>query len=163
MSTIIFDFSKDSDISSWQVVNDTVMGGRSNASFELNEAGNGVFKGHVSLENNGGFSLLQYPFEAIAVTPQQLVRLRLKGDGKNYQFRVKNKTSTSYSYIYDFETNGDWQTVEIMLSQMSPQYRGQKLKMPNFDKDQIEQITFLIGNKKEQEFKLEIDSITLLE
>ena len=163
MNTHIFDFSNDSDISSWQVVNDTVMGGRSDASFQLNDEGYGVFSGHVSLENNGGFSSLQYPFEAIAVNPNQKIRLRLKGDGKNYQFRVKNKTATAYSYIYEFETSAEWQTVDIILNQMSPQYRGQKLKRPNFDKDQIEQITFLIGNKKEQNFKLEIASIELIE
>tara|TARA_B100001146_G_scaffold224965_1_gene245317 strand:+ start:49942 stop:50430 length:489 start_codon:yes stop_codon:yes gene_type:complete len=162
MNTVIFNFSKESDISSWRVVNDTVMGGESNAKFRLNDAGNGVFEGHVSLENNGGFSSVQYAFKTLDVSPDDTILLRVKGDGKTYQFRVKDKRSTDHSYISEFETTGAWQTLHISLKNMYPQYRGQRLRRPNFDKDQIEQITFLIGNGKVQDFKLEIDSIELL-
>ena len=37
---IIFDFTKNSDISSWRIVDDGVMGGRSQGSFQMNEEGN---------------------------------------------------------------------------------------------------------------------------
>ena len=160
---IIFDFSPDSNTEQWKIVDDIVMGGKSNGSFSLDEEGHGVFEGHVSLKNNGGFSSLQYAFNRMEVNPDQTIRIRLKGDGKAYQFRVKDKTSTSYSYSYDFETTGDWQTVVIKLNLMSPQYRGQKLKKPNFNKNQIEQVTFLIGNNEEQNFKLILDAITILD
>jgi len=163
MNTVIFNFSKESDISSWRVVNDTVMGGESNAKFRLNDAGSGVFEGHVSLENNGGFSSVQYAFTALNVSPEDSVLLRVKGDGKTYQFRVKDKTSTDHSHISEFKTTGDWQTVHITLKNMYPQYRGQRLRKPNFDEDQIEQITFLIGNGKVQDFKLLIDSIAIVD
>ena len=59
---IIFDFSPDSNTEQWKIVDDIVMGGKSNGSFSLNEEGHGVFEGHVSLKNNGGFSSLQYAF-----------------------------------------------------------------------------------------------------
>ena len=61
---MIFEFKKDSNLRQWQVVNDAVMGGRSNGTLELNEHGNGVFKGDVSIENNGGFSSIQLRLEA---------------------------------------------------------------------------------------------------
>ena len=60
---ILFDFNIKSDISNWKVVDDVVMGGRSNGNFELNKNGYGVFSGNVSLENNGGFSSLRYRFD----------------------------------------------------------------------------------------------------
>ena len=44
---------------------------------------------------------------------------------------------------------------------MEPAFRGYKLDQPNFDGLQMEEIAFLIGNKKEQSFKLFIDSIIL--
>ena len=44
---------------------------------------------------------------------------------------------------------------------MYPTFRGKKLDMPNYDADGIEEIGFLIANKKAEHFKLEIDSILL--
>ena len=60
---IVFDFKTTTDISNWNIVDDVVMGGRSNGTFSLSNEGKGVFKGKVSLENNGGFSMVQYNFE----------------------------------------------------------------------------------------------------
>ena len=44
---------------------------------------------------------------------------------------------------------------------MYPSFRGRKLNMNNFEDNYFEQITFLVGNKKNETFKLLIDSITL--
>ena len=87
--------------------------------------------------------------------------ITLKGDGKDYQFRVKDKTSTSYSYITTFQTSGDWQTIEIKLSDLYPSFRGRKLDLSNFESDSFEEIVFLIGNKKQENFKLILDKIEL--
>ena len=51
--------------------------------------------------------------------------------------------------------------MEISLSNMYPSFRGRKLALPNFSSKNIEEITFLIGNKKEESFQLEIDKIYL--
>jgi len=64
---IIFDFNKDSDIQSWKVVDDIVMGGKSLSSFKLSPDGYGLFEGQISLENNGGFSSVRYLFKKIKV------------------------------------------------------------------------------------------------
>ena len=44
---------------------------------------------------------------------------------------------------------------------MYPAFRGRKLAMDNFSSEIIEEIAILIGNKKEQQFMLEIDEIYL--
>ncbi|QTE23933.1 CIA30 family protein [Polaribacter cellanae] len=157
----IFDFNLNSDVSQWKVVDDVVMGGRSNGNFKINKKGDGVFYGDVSLENNGGFSLLRYRFSSIKVKDFKEVVLKVKGDKKKYQFRVKDKTTNYYSFILTFETNGAWQTIKIPLAEMEPAFRGRKLKMDNFSSESVEELAFLIGNKKEQHFKLEIDKIYL--
>ena len=41
---MIFDFNINSDIQNWNIVDDTVMGGRSSSQFKLNSEGFGVFK-----------------------------------------------------------------------------------------------------------------------
>lgn len=44
---------------------------------------------------------------------------------------------------------------------MYPTFRGRKLDSPNYSADGIEEIAFLIGNKRAESFKLEIDAISL--
>jgi len=109
----IIDFNNNSNISNWQVVDDVVMGGTSNGNFNLNKDGHAVFSGEVSLENNGGYSSVQYTFDALDITNYKTVCIKLKGDGKNYQFRLKKDQNDYYSYKKKFTTNGDWQTVNL--------------------------------------------------
>ena len=154
---IIFDFSTKSDLNNWQVVNDGVMGGTSRSKFYLNSEGHGCFDGTVSLENNGGFCSVRYEFTRIALDINKIICLRIKGDGKDYQFRVKTKKSDAHSYIYPFRTSGEWQNIEIPVTDFYPSFRGRKLDIPNYDGSNLEQIAFLIGNKKEENFQLLLD------
>jgi NADH dehydrogenase [ubiquinone] 1 alpha subcomplex assembly factor 1 len=155
----LYDFNKNSDIKKWRVVDDVVMGGRSSGEFSLNDDGHGVFKGTVSLENYGGFSSVRYRFKKKDIQEYSKVVIRLKGDGKNYQFRLKANVRDYYSYIYTFSTNGKWQNVEIPLKKMYPSYRGRKLDRSNFNEGYLEEMAFLIANKKAEEFKLLLDKI----
>ena len=157
---ILFDFNHKSDLSQWQVVDDGVMGGRSQGQFELNADGNAVFFGTVSLENNGGFSSVRYQFNTKDLSAYNSVSIHLKGDGKRYQFRIKSLSSDRHSYIKYFITTGEWQTVSIPLSDLSPSFRGMALDMPSFDGQKTEEIAFLIANKQAENFKLEIDQIS---
>lgn len=157
----LFDFNNDRDLSGWYVVDDGVMGGRSAGNLEINEDGNGIFFGDVSLENNGGFSSIRYRFEQRDISPHQLCKIRLKGDGKRYQFRVKTDKYDRHSYIFHFETSGEWQTIQIPLAEMYPAFRGRKLNMVNYPAHQLEELSFMIGNKKAESFKLELDWIEL--
>lgn len=83
------------------------MGGESNGSFSIDNEGNGVFEGTISLENNGGFSSVRHSFEKIEVSKNSIVIIRLKDDGKNYQFRIKSNKNDSHSYITTFQTSGE--------------------------------------------------------
>ncbi len=157
----VFNFDSKSDISNWRIVDDVVMGGRSNGNFKTNDAGNGLFYGAVSLENNGGFSMVQYLFETQKISGYSKVCIKLKGDGKSYQFRIKKSNEDYYSYVTSFETSKDWETIEIPFNTMYPAFRGRKLDAPNYAGEHMEMIAFLIGNKKAESFNLEIDSIVL--
>lgn len=159
---IIFDFNTLSNISKWVIVDDVVMGGKSNGTFKLDIDGNGVFEGNISLENNGGFSLLKYQFKKIAVLNYKQIKLRIKGDGKRYQFRVKSNQNNQHSYISFFNTTTNWQTVTIELADLIPYYRGKKLNLPYFPCKELDEIGILLGNNKNEDFKLKIDSIVLV-
>ena len=158
---MLYDFSQNSLKSDWQIVDDVVMGGRSEGKFSINEEGNGIFQGKVSLENNGGFSSLRHSLNA-KVGNNTKVRITLKGDGKAYQFRIKSSPYDRHSYISEFQTTGVWQEVVIPLSAMYPAFRGRKLEISNFNSAQISELALLIGNKEAENFRLEISKIELI-
>lgn len=160
-TSTLFDFTTNCVLKNWSVVDDVVMGGRSQGYFELDQNGHGKFSGEVSLENNGGFSSVRYTFDKKDITNYSKVILRVKGDGKTYQFRVKRSNKDRYSYIYEFDTTTEWMTIEIPFNAMRPSYRGRALDLPNYAGKQMEELAFLIGNKKAQSFELLIDHIGL--
>lgn len=157
----LFDFEQNGDLSNWRVVDDVVMGGRSDGNLMINEEGNGVFYGKVSLENYGGFSSVRYRFEQIEVSKYKTCKIRLRGDSKKYQFRAKTNVYDRHSYIHYFQTSGEWEIIKIPLKEMYPTFRGMELNMPNYPTEQMAEIAFLIGNKKAEEFRLEVDWIGL--
>ena len=157
----LFNFNTTSDISNWKIVDDVVMGGRSNGSFALTNAGSGSFHGHVSLENNGGFSMVKYTFGTKYVEGFSKVCLHVKGDGKTYQFRIKSNNHDEHSYVCQFSTSNNWETIEIPFNTLYPAFRGRQLNMENYPGKQIEQIAFLIGNKIAESYKLELGRIEL--
>mgnify|MGYP001626881648 FL=1 len=158
---LIFNFTKEANLSSWQVIDDGVMGGRSQGNIAINEEGNAVFEGTVSLDNYGGFSSVRHRLLEKDISKYTKVLLRIKGDGKKYQFRIKEKRRDYYSYITTFQTTNKWQTITLEMHQMYPAFRGRTLNMDNLKPNKIEEIAILIGNKKAEKFRLEIDSISL--
>lgn len=159
---MLYDFNAKNSKRDWIIVDDVVMGGRSDGHFEVNEEGHGHFYGSVSLENNGGFSSVRRRMDAVSVEDFSKVQLRIKGDGKRFQFRIKAKARDYYSYIQYFETSGEWETIELELDEFYASFRGRKLDMPKFDQAQIEECTFLIANYKAEDFDLLIDQIQLI-
>jgi hypothetical protein len=155
------DFHPGVTIQDWTVVDDVVMGGRSSGTFTLDEDGHAVFSGVVSLENNGGFSSVRLRLPGHSVEHASTFLIRLKGEGKRYQFRVKSSRSEWYTYVYEFDTSGDWETIEIPMSEMYPSFRGQKLSIPNFPGSTLAEIGFLIANKQTRDFRLLIDHISV--
>ncbi|WP_431136528.1 CIA30 family protein [Psychroserpens mesophilus] len=157
----LYDFSSESHTSDWYILDDVVMGGRSNGKFKITDDGFGMFYGKVSLENNGGFSSVRHQFKTKDVSRYSKIKLRIKGDGKTYQFRLKKNSEDKASYIFEFKTSEDWMLIEIPFSEMYPGFRGRRLNQPNFEGDIMSEIAFLIGNKKPQDFQLLIDTIEL--
>ena len=158
---VLFDFEEKSNIQDWMIINDGVMGGLSKGELTLTHDGYGQFKGIISLENFGGFSSMRLQFNQINIEKYSAIRLRIKGDGKQYQFRLKSNLDEYQSYIQYFETSGKWEIIELNLNDFYPSFRGRKLSMANYPGKFLEEVSFLIGNKKAEEFNLLIDKIEL--
>jgi NADH dehydrogenase [ubiquinone] 1 alpha subcomplex assembly factor 1 len=157
----IYEFSKKSNPKQWQIVNDDVMGGLSMGLLQINLEGNGVFSGHVSLENNGGFCLVRHDLERMPVDSFSAFVIRFKGDGKKYAFRCKSGEHQRHTYSYDFNSGKEWKTIEIPFKDMEAVFRGEDLKLPNYHGDYLAQIAIIIKNGIEEDFTLEIESIQI--
>jgi hypothetical protein len=160
-STVLYDFTDERKPNGWLIVNDGVMGGLSKGNITLDNDGNGMFWGHVSLANNGGFSLARLTLPSLTTEGYSKVVIQLKGDKKQYQFRMKSFRGQMHSYVKSFETSGKWEQIEIPFDELLPSFRGRRLDLPSYPADQLEEIGLLIGNKKEEDFKLLIRSIRI--
>ena len=158
---MLVDFNSLKSNHNWTIVDDVVMGGLSSSEIILNDQGNAVFKGSVSTENYGGFSSVRSTIPSINLKNFNCFVIRIKGDGKNYQFRVKSNQNDKHSYKYTFSTNSSWQEIVIPFKNLEPTFRGRKLNLPNFTNKFLEEIGFLISNKTDENFELEIDYIKL--
>ena len=144
----------------WKIVNDTVMGGRSDATLKLKNNLYGIFNGYLSLQNNGGFSSIRayYPPD---LTDVKSITIRVKGDGRQYSFRVRGNTSNWASYTHSFDTiDGEWIEKEMKIDNFYPVYRGYYLNdMPLLSEIIIKEIGIMLSDKQTGPFELEIDWI----
>ena len=120
-----------------------------------------IFTGLVSLENNGGFASVRYN-DNYKVNKDSKLKIKLIGDSKDYQIRIKPNRFTRYSYSKTIQTTKDVQTIIIPLSEFSAQFRGFSIDKENFNYNSLQEIGFLIGNKKSEKFRLEIIEIEII-
>lgn len=160
--SILFDFNNTIDIQAWNIVNDGVMGGRSKSEIVAGAGTTAIFKGTVSLENNGGFASTRTTPRAYDLVGYQGMLLRVKGDGKRYQFRLRaDDDFDGIAYSHEFATTvGEWLEVNIPFTEFVPVFRGRVLEdVGSIAPETIQQVGFLIANKKAETFQLEIDWI----
>lgn len=153
----IVDFGPESD--PWRNVDDSVMGGVSSSRMRV-EDNAAVFEGELSLENNGGFASVRSNLLDQDLEGFEGVRLRVKGDGQKYQLRIRTGQEFSGpSHQMTFETQkGDWIEVDLPFSNFFAAYRGRQLpEHPPIDAAKIATMGFLIADKQEGSFRLEID------
>lgn len=157
----LIDFTK-VDRGSWRTINDGVMGGVSQSDIRRTDQGTGVFEGVLSLENNGGFASVRIVVEPGNLTTYSGLEIRVRGDGRTYQLRLRtNDNFDGIAYRADFATRaGEWITTRIPFEQFLPGFRGRTLSdAAPLDTSQIQQLGFMLADKKPGPFSLEIDFV----
>jgi monofunctional biosynthetic peptidoglycan transglycosylase len=160
--SLIFDFRNADEIEYWRIVNDGVMGGLSKSEIIYSDSNTAIFKGIVSLENNGGFASTRTIPRSYGLDNHNGILLRVKGDGKKYQFRLRtNDRFDGVSYRYQFATElNTWMIIDVPFHECVPVFRGRILKdVELIVPEKIQQIGFLISDKQAGIFQLEIDWI----
>lgn len=144
----------------WTAQNDDVMGGVSKGGAAVTD-GLLVFSGSLSLENNGGFAQVRILNLGRDLTGKTGVKLRLMGDGRTYQLRLATDArhrGSRIAYSVNFPTTADtWTEVEVKFADLKPSHHGDALDGPPANLSQVEEMSFLIADKREGAFLLKID------
>lgn len=144
----------------WTVVNDSVMGGVSRSAIERTDDGTGLFRGELSLEHDGGFASVRTPVGPIDPAAADGLEVRVRGDGRTYQLRLRTSDRfDGVAYRADIETvDGEWTTKPLPFADFLPTFRGRILPDAEpLDPARIRQLGFLLADRKEGSFALEIE------
>lgn len=154
-------FANNYQLSRWLIINDSVMGGVSTSEIGIDD-GMFLFSGRLSLANNGGFASTRARIKLQADEQINRVKLCVVGDGRTYKIRFRTNVGfDGMAYSSDFATvNGKLTCVDIPERQFSATFRGyQVIDAPKFRFADIEQIGFMIADKKQGSFKLKVSSL----
>lgn len=144
----------------WTAVNDDVMGGQSSGEFSITD-GRLVFRGEINT-NGGGFASIRTDPQQLHIGSHDGLKLRVRGDGRTYRFRLVTAGS-DYAYMADFPTRkGEWEIIDLPFSTFQPSWRGRKLDRPPVKPADITSIGFLIADRRDGEFVLEVEWIKLI-
>ncbi|PIA42112.1 hypothetical protein AQUCO_02100162v1 [Aquilegia coerulea] len=160
-------FGYEGDLSTelpWGALDDVVMGGVSESSFQIDQTGSetggptGLFKGVVSTANNGGFTSIRTKNFSV---PEDLsaydgLELRVKGNGRRYKLIVRISPEwDTVGYTTGFDTVKDeWQTIRLPFSSLRPIFRAKTVfGAPPFDASNIVSLQ-LMFSKFEYDGKL---------
>lgn len=157
----LFDFSDPAAARSWRSIDDVVMGGVSASQFEA-LGDRAVFRGVVSLENNGGFASVRCLPRTLGLAGHQGLELDLIGDGHACKLGLRLDVDfDGITYQATFiAPAGRRSLVRIAFAELVPTFRGRRVPdAPPFDAARATQLGLLIGDKQSGPFLLELFAI----
>lgn len=158
---LLADYAAEQSLLDWFVVNDNVMGGRSEGGFSI-EQGELLFGGSTNTRG-GGFSSIRTEPLQLDLSNYQGMRLKIFGDGRRYTWRITTDArwrGRRVSYWADFDTQqGEWSTIDIPFSRFIPQFRGVRLEGPGVDPAIITGMGLMIYDKLDGPFELRLESV----
>lgn len=159
---ILFDFDSEAACTSWIPVNDVVMGGVSHSRFDYGGESTAEFSGTVSLKNSGGFASVRSAPSLYDLGKYAGLLLRVQGDGKKYKMNLRTEATldgVQYQAVFKTEA-GAWTEILIPFSKFVPMFRGVHANdSPSLDTASICTFGFLISDKQEGPFRMDIDRI----
>lgn len=158
------DFSRAETASLFAPVDDAVMGGRSASRLEPG-GGFAVFRGVVSLARGGGFASVRSAPVRLDLAAADGIWLRVRGDGRTYKVNLRTDTSfDGVTYQAAFTPSaGAWEVVALPFASFRARFRGRSIEgAPPVDPSRIATVGFLVSDRQEGPFRLEIAALGAL-
>lgn len=155
-------FGQEQDGIDWSIINDGVMGGLSSSEVIL-KPHSILFRGNISLRNNGGFASFKSPFRSTDLSTFERVSIRLRGTGQRLALTLETNKNWFMPYFKKqiIMESDDWQVVTLDLSAFLAYRLGRTngRSMTDEDLKQVLRIGLITDKKQEGTFELEVDYI----
>jgi hypothetical protein len=158
MPVILFAFDT-ADEAEWEVVNDGVMGGRSQGFVAIAE-GALRFTGTL-VTQGGGFTSVRAP-RAIDLSGQLGLELRVRGSGRQFEVELSDGLRTygrNISRRAPFPTSAEWTVVRIPFAALRSTIFGQAVNAAPIDLARIQGVGLYMVDAQDGPFRLEVDYI----
>jgi|GEM_PF-775270 len=167
----IFDFDDDTARGGpiWVVVNDGVMGGRSNGVIGY-DGSTMRFSGTV-VTDGGGFTSVRRSLDGGEMAGTTSVSMRVRADDRVYGLTLEDDAridGRSVSHRADLDTSGDpdadgWVVVTLDYAELQPSIFGRSVDAPPFDPAVAREFGIIIADATDGEFSLDVDWIDACE
>lgn len=149
----------------WFVVNDGVMGGRSNGSIDISDSVM-RFSGTV-VTDGGGFTSVRYRLVGSEMADTTRISMRVRSDQRVYGVTLEDDAEAgqrSVSHRADLDMAGavdddGWMTTTLEYSKLVPSVFGRAVDAPAFNPDTAREIGIIIADEADGDFSLDIDWI----
>ena len=169
MMTTAFAWTSATNADEWTIVNDTVMGGVSQATVTDHPEGGVVFSGTLSLDNNGGFTSTRTAAIPDDWSGVSAIAMRVQGDGRRYiaTVRTNNRSMRRIYYRQAFDTDPEAATdVVLPLDGFEAYTFGRRVSgAPSLREvtAQIGSVGVMLADKQPGPFELRIDSLAAVQ
>ncbi len=159
-SKTLDDFNKTRSAGTWMNVNDGVMGGVSRGGHRVSPEHTLVFKGEISLENNGGFSSIRTSGETLDLSGYDGLEIKVKGDGRMYYLTTRASGRRMLAFWSPIQTvKGEWQVLRVPFDAFYATYMGKTIPVMKLNTKKVTSVGLMLYDKKAGPFALEVDSI----
>ncbi|MFB6262221.1 MAG: CIA30 family protein [Bradymonadaceae bacterium] len=170
-TTLPIRFDDPSTLEEWKTVDDVVMGGHSDSTFEwVDEPVEALepaigflrYTGRVTLADGGGFCSGRLEEADRGAPGTDRLRLLARGDGNRYKLTLRTAlTPESSSWRLPFDPPaGDWSIVEFPLEAFELWRRGSRLQTDrSVDPARLTSIGVLISDRQAGPFTLDVAEI----
>lgn len=147
----------DFESNDWFIVNDGVMGGRSDARGGIGESVL-TWTGTI-VTQGGGFSSIRGAVDGQLVGATELA-MRIRTDGRAYELLADDASSNRVTHYNPIDAaGGDWEIATVPLTGMEPRIFGNLVTADPFDPDRATQIGVILADGIDGDFSFEIDWI----
>lgn len=149
----------------WFVVNDGVMGGRSNGGIDISDSVM-RFSGTV-VTDGGGFTSVRYRLEGSEMADTTRISMRVRSDQRVYGVTLEDDAEAgqrSVSHRADLDMAGaiddnGWTITTVEYSRLEPSVFGRAVDAPPFDPSTAREIGIIIADGADGDFSLDVDWI----
>ena len=162
MCVRLFDYQSEKKLeTSWRLVNDNVMGGKSIGRLVVNE-NHLSFSGFINTDG-GGFSSIRHAVPSLPFIGIDHIKMSIRSDGRPYTLSLADEFSVgrgiSHRAGIDTDDSVDFQEVKLQANDLTPMFRGRRVQAPSLNTNTIQELRIMLSDSIDGDFRLDLQWI----